>query len=302
MSAAREILRRLSAVGAHIECRRERVVLCAGDRPVPTELIKAARQAKTEFSKVLKPVEDAQTRTGEHLRCVEPEKPRNSAALVEDAQMSAFDEHLPKGSSSAQPEDALEKVEHSNALTEDAHPKMLNVSFFDKTEDFCGFQASRASKVLTSPHLSTFGENEHPRCGWAEAEAARAAIIEDDGGVPRAWAEGFARLDPDRPPSGVPPHRWQRFVDDVGVFLDRWAAYAAALGWGPHDLFGCDRDRPFARIDQAGLLWLLNGDRLLALTENTAAIETGTGARQTYRRKPFEPELVLAWELADDID
>jgi hypothetical protein len=59
-----------------------------------------------------------------------------------------------------------------------------------------------------------------------------------------------------------------------------------------------NRDRPFARVDQAGLLWLLDGDRLIALAENTAAIETRTGARQTYRRKPSEPGRVLAWELA----
>ena len=63
------------------------------------------------------------------------------------------------------------------------------------------------------------------------------------------------------------------------------------------DLFGCDRDRPLARIDQAGLLWLVNGDKLVALTENTATIERQTGARQTYRRKPSTPGRVLVWEL-----
>jgi hypothetical protein len=97
----------------------------------------------------------------------------------------------------------------------------------------------------------------------------------------------------------VPLKRWQRFVDDVGLFLDSpFCAVAGALGWGPLDLFGCDRDRPFARIDCAGLLWLLNGDRLVALSENTAAIKTRTSAQQTYRRKPSEPDRVLAWELA----
>ena len=133
---------------------------------------------------------------------------------------------------------------------------------------------------------------------WGEAEAERAAIVEYDGGIPRAWAEGFARLDPERPPSDVPLKRWQCFIDDVGRFLDSpFCAVAAALGWGPHDLFGCDRNRPFARIDHAGLLWLLNGDKLIALTENTATIERRTGARQTYRRKPNEPARMLVWEL-----
>jgi hypothetical protein len=134
---------------------------------------------------------------------------------------------------------------------------------------------------------------------WSEAEEERAAIIEYYGRIPRAWAEGFARLHPHRPPGDIPPKRWLRFVDDVGTFLDSpFCAVAAALGWGPLDLFGCDRDRLFARIDQAGLLWLLNGDKLIALTENTATIETRTGARQTYRCRGAELGRVLAWELA----
>jgi hypothetical protein len=79
------------------------------------------------------------------------------------------------------------------------------------------------------------------RSGWSEAHDERAAIVEFDGGAPRAWAEGFAQLDPARPPDDVPAKRWLRFVDDAGKFLDDgWAAKAAALGWGPLDLFGCD--------------------------------------------------------------
>jgi hypothetical protein len=134
---------------------------------------------------------------------------------------------------------------------------------------------------------------------WGEVEAERAALVEYDGGIPRSWSEGFARLDPNRPPGDVPAKRWLRFIDDTGGFLDGpFCAVAAALGWGPYDLFGCDRDRLFARIDQAGLLWLLNGDKLIALTENTATIETRTGARQIYRCRGAELGRVLAWELA----
>jgi hypothetical protein len=44
-------------------------------------------------------------------------------------------------------------------------------------------------------------------------------------------------------------------------------------------------------------LWLLNGDKLVALSENTATIERRTGARQTYRRKRSSPGQVLVWEL-----
>jgi hypothetical protein len=44
-------------------------------------------------------------------------------------------------------------------------------------------------------------------------------------------------------------------------------------------------------------LWLLDGDRLIALSENAATIETRAGARYTWRLKPGEFGRVLAWEL-----
>ncbi len=138
-----------------------------------------------------------------------------------------------------------------------------------------------------------------PPVVWADADQERAAIIEYDGGAPRAWAEGFARLNPLRPPRDVPPSRWLRFIDDSGRFLDEgWAARAASFGWGPFDLFGCDRERPFARIDRLGLLWLLNGRKLLALTAHTAIIETSRAGRLTYHRRPPTIGDVVAWELS----
>ena len=159
-------------------------------------------------------------------------------------------------------------------------------------------KAQNPATVAAMSQMSQVSQGVTPE-GWGGAEAERAAIVEHDGAIPREWAEGFARLDPDRPPGDVPLRRWQRFVDDVGFFLDSpLCAVAAALGWGTYDLFGCDRDRPFARIDHAGLLWLLNGAKLVMLAENAATIETRTGARQTYRRRPSEPGRVLAWELA----
>lgn len=126
----------------------------------------------------------------------------------------------------------------------------------------------------------------------------RAAIIEHDGKIPRDWADGFAGLHPDRPPGDVPLKRWQQFLDDIGGFLDAgWAETATALGWGPLDLFGCDRHQPFARIDCSGILWLLNGGKVVELDHEKITIQTRGAARQTYRRKPDEPGRVLAWEL-----
>ena len=77
-----------------------------------------------------------------------------------------------------------------------------------------------------------------------------------------------------------------------------WADQASALGWTPLDLFGCDRERPLVRRDHAGLLWRLEGRKLVALTATTATIETATtGSRQICYRVPVKPgRVVLAWE------
>ena len=113
----------------------------------------------------------------------------------------------------------------------------------------------------------------------------------------REWAEGFARLQTMSPPANVPPRRWEQFIGDSARFADLWAATAAALGWGPADLWGCHQNKPYERIDCAGLLWLLNGAEIVALTADTATIRTRTGAIQSFRRRPAPPGTVLAWEL-----
>jgi hypothetical protein len=66
---------------------------------------------------------------------------------------------------------------------------------------------------------------------------------------------------------------------------------AFALGWTSRDLFGLAQapDKPgpnyerLSRYDQTGLIWLLQGRRVVALTKDTAAIETATGT-VCYRR------------------
>jgi hypothetical protein len=79
--------------------------------------------------------------------------------------------------------------------------------------------------------------------------------------------------------------RRQQFLDDARAFLDSgFAIQAAALGWSATDLFGCDDAKPFARVDKMGLVWLLHGDKLVAITTDTAIIETRSGARHSYRR------------------
>ena len=99
----------------------------------------------------------------------------------------------------------------------------------------------------------------------------------------------------------MPLRRWTWLIEDAHQFIDQgWAAQAFGLGWTALDLFGCHPQAPFARIAQQGLLWLLNGRRLVVLTAESAAIETVSGGRLTYRRAPIETGSVLAWELGTE--
>jgi hypothetical protein len=116
------------------------------------------------------------------------------------------------------------------------------------------------------------------------------------------WADGVARLAAMALPLTYPEHAWQQLIVDAEGFLDDWAAQAAALGWPAWELFGCHRRAPWGRIQGMGLVLLLRGDDIAALTATEALIRTQTGARQTYRRKPSDPlhpaERCLVWELA----
>jgi len=95
-----------------------------------------------------------------------------------------------------------------------------------------------------------------------------------------------------RCPDHVPTDHWQQAVEDGRRFLAQWGEQAEALGWTARDLFGLapipDKPHPkywrLSRYDETGLIWLLRGRAVLALTESTAAVESPTGAVNVYRR------------------
>jgi hypothetical protein len=115
------------------------------------------------------------------------------------------------------------------------------------------------------------------------------------------WRRGVERLSSMSPPPGYPEQAWTQLLADAERFLDRWGTQAARLGWPDWELFGCHRQAPFGRIEGMGLVLLLRGKELVALTDAEAAIRTATSVHQTYRRKPHDPlhpaERCLVWEL-----
>jgi hypothetical protein len=106
----------------------------------------------------------------------------------------------------------------------------------------------------------------------------------------------------------IPVNHWQQAVDDGRRFLARWGEQAEALGWTARDLFGLHtppaKPHPsysrLSRYDETGLIWLLRGRPVVALTEATAAIQNPTGAITVYRRHN-KPALGPLGDSLDDL-
>jgi hypothetical protein len=106
------------------------------------------------------------------------------------------------------------------------------------------------------------------------------------------FAQALAALER-RCPDHVGADRWQQAIDDGRQFLAKWGDKAAALGWTARDLFGLHTPpaqphpsyQRLSRYDQAGLVWLLCGQPVVALTATSAAIESPTRAICVYRKK-----------------
>jgi hypothetical protein len=95
-----------------------------------------------------------------------------------------------------------------------------------------------------------------------------------------------------RCPELVETNDWQQVVVDARSFIARWGKQAEKLGWTAKDLFGLfpvppkphPTFRRLSRHDATGLIWLLRGRPVVALTAESAAIESLTGAVTVYRK------------------
>ena len=75
------------------------------------------------------------------------------------------------------------------------------------------------------------------------------------------------------------------------------AARAARLGWDAIGLFGCAARRPLDYSASAGLLWAMNGGRLVELHRDWAVIDVPLQTRQRVfdRRKVERTKISLPW-------
>lgn len=97
-----------------------------------------------------------------------------------------------------------------------------------------------------------------------------------EGGVPKLFADAFARLQLQRP-AGIDDATWRRALDDAGRFLDAWGEMAKAFAWTPGDLFDVPRD------GRGGLVWSLQGEAVRALGPEHAITTSGRVFDRTGR-------------------
>jgi hypothetical protein len=126
--------------------------------------------------------------------------------------------------------------------------------------------------------------------------------------APEPYAVTMAALER-RCPDHIDTSDWQQAVEDGRRFLGRWGEQAASIGWTARDLFGLCRIpkkpaqnyRRLSRYDETGLVWLLRGRPVVALSDASAAIEHPTGAITIYR-KHDKPALGPLGDSLDDIN
>ena len=122
------------------------------------------------------------------------------------------------------------------------------------------------------------------------APSCKVTIVE----IPREaghFKRTFAHLQL-KPPAMVDVARWRQCVEDGKRFLAAWGEQAEALGWDARDLFGLhtppEKPHPsynrLSRYDGTGLIWLLQGRPVVALTADTASIKGTTGNITVYRK------------------
>jgi hypothetical protein len=115
--------------------------------------------------------------------------------------------------------------------------------------------------------------------------------------VPAEWAKQIALLKSNEPKLGMSPLHWAQFVRDARRFLAEWGAEAARLGWSAEDIFGVHPLAPEARYDVMGIVPLIRGNEVVAISEQRATIRTPGGGHMTYYRHRPNSGAVAVWEL-----
>ena len=173
---------------------------------------------------------------------------------------------------------------------------------------------SRSLSRKREKERETGNSNPLPAALDSDEANERAAIMEFDGGLPRAEAEALARSHASRPSSlgavagwraglaslsasripcpGYTPEGWASVYDRALAFLDTFGDQAEALGWTTLRLFGVHPEAGTIRPDACGGLVLPIGGLVRAITAATISF-----GHLTHREMPGRPQGIPIWDF-----
>ncbi len=155
-----------------------------------------------------------------------------------------------------------------------------------------------APAPLPEPIMTELRAHKTELIDFLNRPVARVVLLHCPPSVPETWTQGICDLLAMPCPASCPEEWWEALREDAYHFLRDWAARAHELGWTALDLFGVHPERPLERFDCMGLVPLLNGAGVTALSDTEAVIEKPNGARLAFHRRGQVPdETCLVWEL-----
>ena len=103
-------------------------------------------------------------------------------------------------------------------------------------------------------------------------------------GMPDRYAEYFAWMDARSTPQCFTNDEWLGYLNDAGLFLDRWGKQCQAYGWSGVFLFGHHAGLyPLHRRDKFGLIEQIRGGFVPAIEPMSVTIDRRNGTLEFYR-------------------
>ena len=174
-------------------------------------------------------------------------------------------------------------------LSEDQH--ITDARVFKRAKKSLGIKSLRAGFGARSRYLWQLPQLNQ------EAQEEEAAPQPQ---LPIDWVEGVARLDFDRPPNDVPRHRWRQFVEDCNKLpeaLGELGRSRRPTTLGRDGSIRLCAQAPLDYLGSAGLIWAINGGRLLELHRDWAVIDVPVhGSKRIFSRRNVDPaKIALPW-------
>jgi hypothetical protein len=137
--------------------------------------------------------------------------------------------------------------------------------------------------------MSTFERFQADVSGWTDPEASQPR---DDGAAAPSDCLACVRreideLEQGQKPYGLTDERWFTLLRDLRNFTEQWLDLALGCGWALNELYGAPSELHHRRLDQSGVVVLLDGRPVVSIDANRIVISNGRHpAHVFYRQSP----------------